>query len=143
MSESGHGDNCTNWTLAQARPTMDRFLARYRNSGNIRASCKAADVSRSTIYYWRDKYVTFARQMKDAKEDAVDALDLEAWRRATDGASDRLLMFLLKAHKPEVYNPVQNVRHEGTGKDGAIPIITEVIVQIPGDDGADDAMDDE
>jgi len=35
------------------------------------------------------------------------------------------------------------IEHSGTGEGGAIPIITEVVVRMPGDDGADDAVDDE
>ena len=111
---------------------MDRFLERYRNSGNIRASCDAAGVPRRTIYYWRNKFVTFAREMDEAKEDAVDALDLEAWRRAIKENSDRLLMFLLKAHKPSVYNPATRLEHSGTGEDGEL-----LIRVVYGDDGTD------
>ena len=103
---------------------MDRFLERYRNSGNIRASCQSAEVSRSTIYYWRGKFATFAAEMRDAKDDAVDALDLEAWKRATQGASDRLLMFLLQAHRPDVYKPITRMSHEGP--DGG-PILIEYV----------------
>ena len=86
---------------------MEKFVARMRNSGNVRLSCVAAGIPRSTAYYWRRKFKTFEREWNEAKEDAVDGLDAEAWKRATEDKSDRLLMFLLKAHKPDVYNPVQ------------------------------------
>ena len=137
---------------------MDLFLERYRNSGNIRASCQAAGVPRSTIYYWQRKFSTFAAEMDDAKDDAVDALDLEAWKRATQGESDRLLMFLLQAHRPEVYKPVQTIKHSGEGEDGAI-IVEQRYTDaervrglsalfdavrtglLAGDDGGDDAVD--
>ena len=99
---------------------MDEFLERMRKSGNVYLSCAAAGIPRRTAYRWRDKWATFAEKWDEAKDDAVDKLDAEAWKRATDGASDRLLMFLLKAHKPEVYSPVQRLKHEGTGEDGAI-----------------------
>jgi len=108
MSESNG-----NGTLASNREAMNRFLDRMRQSGNVYLSAKAAGVPRRTVYYWRKKWSTFAAEWNDAKDDAVDKLDAEAWRRATDGASDRLLMFLLKAHKPSVYNPV--VKQELSG----------------------------
>jgi len=113
MAEHGNG---TNGTLASNREAMDRFLDRLRNSGNVRASCKAAGVPRRTIYNWRDKWVTFADEWDDALDDACDILEAEAWKRAIEGQSDRLLMFLLKAHRREVYGDV--VRNEVTGKDG-------------------------
>jgi transposase-like protein len=101
---------------------MDAFLERMRQSGNVYLSCKAAGVPRTTAYRWRDKWSTFAAEWDEAKEDAVDKLDAEAWRRATEEASDRLLMFLLKAHKPSVYNPVQRLQHTGAGEKGEIVI---------------------
>ncbi len=115
-------DGWTNWTLAKARPQMEQFLERMRNSGNVRLSCRAAGIPRSTAYYWRNKFSTFAKEWDDAKDDAVDGLDAEAWRRATDGASDRLLMFLLKAHRPDVYNPVRRTEISGPGEGGEIVI---------------------
>ena len=101
---------------------MDEFLERMRKSGNVYLSCAAAGIPRRTAYRWRDKWATFAEKWDEAKDDAVDKLDAEAWKRATDGASDRLLMFLLKAHKPEVYSPVQRMSHEGIGENGAIEV---------------------
>jgi len=98
MAANGNG---TNGTLASNRDAMDRFLDKLRNSGNIRLSCKAAGVPRSTAYRWRDKFKTFADEWDEAMEDACDFLEGTAWQRATEGQSDRLLMFLLKAHRPD------------------------------------------
>jgi len=120
MTENGHS-NGTNGTLASNREAMDAFLARMRQSGNVYLSCKAAGVPRSTVYRWRDKWSTFADEWDEAKDDAVDKLDAEAWRRATEEASDRLLMFLLKAHKPSVYNPPQRQQISGLD-DGPLEI---------------------
>lgn len=82
---------------------MEKFLAKLRNSGNVRLSCHAADVPRSTVYYWRNKFKTFKDAWNEAMEDACDILEAEAWKRAVDGQSDRLLMFLLKAHRPDKF----------------------------------------
>ena len=103
--------NVTNGTLAHNRAAMDRFLDRLRNSGNIRASCDAADVPRRTVYRWRDRFVTFREEWEEALEDACDVLELEAWRRAMKENSDRLLMFLLKAHRPDRFKD----RHDISG----------------------------
>lgn len=114
----GIGDdaNWTSWTLTRARPAISLFLAKFRNSGNVRLACRAANISRSTIYYWRNKWVTFADEWDEAKEDACDILEGEAWKRAVENQSDRLLMFLLKAHRRKVYGDKMSMEH--TGKDG-------------------------
>jgi len=51
--------------------------------------------------------------------------------------SDTLLIFLLKSHKPERYNPPQKQEH--TGKDGG-PLVLEwpAAPSLSGDDGHDD-----
>ena len=118
MSENGS----TNGTLIKNRPAMDRFLGALRNSGNIRAACGKAGVPRSTAYAWRNKWVTFKAEWDEAKEDACDILEGEAWKRATKGKSDGLLIFLLKAHRSSVYVPVQRsevkAEHSGEVKTG-------------------------
>jgi hypothetical protein len=88
---------------------MARFIKRLRNTGNVRLSCEAADVPRSTVYRWRDKWSTFADEWDEALEDACDLLEEEAWRRAIDNGSDRLLMFLLKAHRQDKYGDRQEL----------------------------------
>jgi len=98
----GEHENGTNGTLAKNRPFMDRFLEKLRECGNIRLACQAADIPRTTVYRWRNTWSTFAHEWDDALEDALDLLEAEAWKRARRN-SDRLLMFLLKAHRRDVY----------------------------------------
>lgn len=112
MTKNG---NATNDTLAKKRPAMDRFLIKLRDSGNVRLSCQAAGVPRKTIYRWRHKWATFAAEWQEALDDALDLLEGMAWKRALV-ISDRLLMFLLKAHRPKLYNPPQ--QQEISGKEG-------------------------
>lgn len=109
-------ENGTNGTLAANRAAIDRFLKRLRNTGNVRLSCEAADVPRSTAYRWRDKWSTFADEWDEALDDACDILEAEAWKRAIEEGSDRLLMFLLKAHRRDKYG--DHMRQEISGPDG-------------------------
>lgn len=95
-----------------------------RNSGNVRASCQAAGIDRSTAYKAREKSPEFAAAWDTALEEAVDSLEAAAWTRARDGVqrtepimyqgqkvgekvlreySDTLMTILLKAHRPEKY----------------------------------------
>src|SRR6267378_2205910 len=94
-----------------ARPTRgtngtpkkrEKFLDSIRESGNVRAACVAASVGRTTAYRWRDEDATFAAEWDMALDDACDLLERTAWQRAHE-SSDTLLIFLLKAHRPEKY----------------------------------------
>ena len=89
-------------TLANTDAKRAAFIAALRNSGNVRASCLAAGIARKTAYVWRDRWATFAAEWAEALEDSCDVLEAEARRRGMS-VSDRLLMFLLKAHRPEVF----------------------------------------
>lgn len=109
MVKNGLNDSGANGTLTRNREAMDRFLERLRNSGNVRAACKAAGVPRRTVYRWRHRFVTFRDEWDEALEDACDILEGEAWNRALKKKSDRLLMFLLKAHRRHLYGDRLNV----------------------------------
>src|SRR5437016_3599185 len=84
------------------------FLAGFRESGNVSGACRMAGVGRRTAYEWRERSAKFAAEWDEAEREAVEMkLEPEAWRRAAAGAEDRgsttLLIFLMKAHKPEKY----------------------------------------
>jgi len=80
-----------------------RFIEVLRNSGNVRASCTAAGVSRAGAYRARSTSAAFAASWDEALADAVDTLEAAAWTRARAGTSDGLLMWLLKAHRRDFY----------------------------------------
>lgn len=96
------------------------FLEALSGTGNVSAAARAAGASRSGAYALKAADAGFAAEWADALETAVDALDAEARRRALEGVevphfhqgrvagtvrkySDSLLMFLLRAHRPERY----------------------------------------
>jgi hypothetical protein len=122
------------------------FLAAYAKCGNITRAAALAKVARSRHYEWLsdpDYEAAFAA----AGEEACDLLEAEARRRAVDGIeepvvyqgelsvrrdslgrrtahpltirrySDVLLIFLLKAQRPDKYR--DNWRGELTGPGGA------------------------
>lgn len=78
------------------------FLDTLRASCNVSAACRAAGIGRASAYQWRDSDAEFARDWKDAEDEAVDGLEQAAWDRAVDG-SDRMMEILLKGHRPEKY----------------------------------------
>jgi hypothetical protein len=86
-----------------ARGWKPAFLEALRNSANIRASCRAAGIDRSTATKARQRDASFAAAWEEAVQDAVDTLTATAWQRATTGGSDRLLEVLLRAYAPEQF----------------------------------------
>lgn len=86
------------------------FFESLRNNGIVRIALKAAAVSRHTVAKRRADDPEFAAEFADAMEDAADTLEAVARTRAFTG-SDTLLIFLLKAARPErfrdMYKKVQ------------------------------------
>ncbi len=107
-----------------------RFLKVLAETSNIAAACRAARVDRSTPYHLRERREDFRQAWQDAMDDACDALELEARRRALE-SSDGMLQFLLKAHRPETYRETRdvNLQHSGGLE------IREVIKRLGNDTG--------
>lgn len=89
------------------------FLNVLRISCNVAGACRAAKIGRRTAYDWREADEEFAKAWHDAEQEAADALEQIAWKRATEGQSDRLMEILLKGHRPERY--VEKFKGELTG----------------------------
>jgi hypothetical protein len=93
--------------MAERRSRGDwtaRFLEVFRQTGTVRLSADAAGIDRDTAYKRRRRDPRFAARWERAEQDGVDVLAAEARRRGL-GGSDQLLMFLLRAHRPDVYGP--------------------------------------
>lgn len=99
------------------------FLDLFATSGNVMLSARGAGVNRTTPYLLRTKNEAFAAAWEEADEAATQTLEAEAWKRARSG-SDRLLLFLLQARRPQTYRT--NARVELAG-DGGGPIQTMVV----------------
>jgi hypothetical protein len=97
-----------------------RFLDEFRQRGNITAAVRAVGIARVTPYRWCEADKKFAEAFADSAEEAIELMEWEARRRAMGEVqtpvyhngevvghiprySDSLLMFLLRAHRPEKY----------------------------------------
>ena len=117
----------TDETLKGAR----QFIEALREFGIVALAVKAAPFSRATAYRYRAQDEQFKADWDAAVEQSTDTLVREAWRRAAEGVkhtwtdkngqvhteykfSDNLLMFLIKARRPE-YRDSYKVEHEFTG----------------------------
>lgn len=116
------------------------FLAAFSETCSIIRAAKCAGVDRGTHYEWLARDRDYADRFHVAKEQAADALEDEAVRRAHEGMerpitvagektiireySDTLLIFLLKGIRPQKYR--ENVEVTGAGG-GPITAAIEVV----------------
>lgn len=115
------------------------FLEALAQTGIITDAAQAAGVARETYYYWAEHDDAFATAAAAAKEMAADRLEKEMVRRAVDGVSkpvyqggelvgaiteysDTLLIFALKAMRPEKYRERHDYRHAGADGSPLIPL---------------------
>ena len=104
------------------------FLAALRVDAHITNAAKLAGVPVRTMYDRRDRDPEFAEAMREALDQSVDDLELVARKRANE-SSDVLLIFLLKANRPEKYRERHEVRHTGGT---TVQIIEETVSDSPG-----------
>jgi hypothetical protein len=84
------------------------FLKALRETPSVKHACLAAGIDRSTAYRHRQEDEDFAAQWLDAIQGSVDQLEAKAFAMALAGDSN-LITFLLRCHKPEIYNPSTKV----------------------------------
>ena len=120
-----------------------RFLETFSECANVTEACRLTDIHPSLVYVWRKRDRAFAKDWAVAVERGTDALEDEAVRRALDGClepvfykgvqcgtvrkfSDSLLMFLLRARRPERFRERVNRQPE------ADPSLMSVLAAIDG-----------
>lgn len=120
----------TRRTPEKADAACDRFLELLAGGHTVKHACEEAGLGRSTVYDRRQRDAGFADRWAEADELGVQVLEQEARRRAVDGVedfrldrdggehtfrrySDTLLIFLLKAKRPDVYRERYEHEHRG------------------------------
>lgn len=97
-----------------------KAIEAYTKSGNLSKAGAAVGVSRGTLYEEGKRNKAFRAALDNAKETYVDRLVEIAWERAELGESkmaDTLLMFLIKAGRPEYRDKTEiNARVDGNIK---------------------------
>ena len=79
-----------------------KFLKKLAEMPNVARAARLCGVTRQTAYAHRDKDESFSKAWDDAIEEGIEKLEEVAMRRAKK-QSDTLLIFLLKAHRPDLY----------------------------------------
>lgn len=89
--------------LSNISEKQKNFIRYYISSGGItKVALKQANVTRDELNEWKTQD-SFQKAYKEAQEDWVEELRKAAMLRATS-KSDVLLMFLLKAMRPDVFD---------------------------------------
>lgn len=119
-------------TRSQVPLLKKQFLAAFRKCGNITAAAEKAGLAdRRQHYRWLKSDPRYRAAFAEVEAEAVDALELEARRRAQIGwdepvyqggkqvgsirrYSDTLLIFLLKGARPEKYRERHEHQHDVT-----------------------------
>lgn len=108
----------------------ERWLEAFRERGTVSEACRVTGVGRTTVYGWRAKHEEFAVAWADIEEETTERMEREAFRRGVEGVerevyhrgevvgmerqySDTLLIFMLKARRPEKYRDNLHVQHAG------------------------------
>lgn len=109
------------------------FLAAFAECGSVTRAAGTAGVRLGDHHRWLNEEDGYREAFREAEEEAVERLEEEARRRAVEGTekpvfyqgeqvgvvrdySDTLLMFLLKAARPERYR--DRAAQEADGENG-------------------------
>jgi len=92
-----------------AETWREAFLRSFRACGIIKRAAEDAGVTRRAVYYAHKREPEFRALYDEAREESIEVLEDVARGRAKE-SSDNLLIFLLKAARPDVYREV--VRNE-------------------------------
>lgn len=131
-------------TLKQKR----RFLETYAKLGNATATAEETGISRDRHKYWLKMSSSYREAFEQADDQATERLEQEARRRALEGReeavywngnqigtvrkySDVLLIFLLKAKKPDVYREIRTSTTANVSVQAAVKVVHEYHDQAP------------
>lgn len=101
------------------------FLEALKRTMNVRVACEQAGVGYSTVYRRKARHKKFSRAWDRAVDQAVDALELQAYKLAMgskgdpdkgvepEPASERMIIFLLTKRRPKVYGDTTRLEHTG------------------------------
>lgn len=93
---------------------MRLFLNSLAQCPNVTKAAKDGGTWRRSVYKWRDTIPEFAADWDDAIEEGCDHLEEVAYKRAEEGLSEKLLIFLLKAYRGWRFNEVRVVEADLT-----------------------------
>jgi len=104
-------------------PQKRAFIAGYRQSGNIRAACEAAGISRPSYYVWMENDLVFAAAARQAKEEFGDLLEAKLSQMAM--RQDNVTALIVALKMAGRFNDRIDQRIEHSGAVGVSRLTTE------------------
>jgi hypothetical protein len=100
-----------------SHPAKRAFLSAFSECGSVSEAAEIAGVSRDLHYDWKAADTQYSYWFTQARHMAADRLEERARKRAeeADIAGVKLMMFLLRGLKPEVYG-IQRIESQSTVK---------------------------
>lgn len=89
------------------------FAVAFSKYGVVALAAREAGVPTVSVYAARKRWPWFDELCKQAHQEAIDRIEAQAFAKAVKGESDTLTKFMLKSHRPEVYNPEQRISVRG------------------------------
>jgi hypothetical protein len=100
------------YTGEEVKTLMKKILDNFLTCGQIGVSCDRAGVRRKTHHAWMEKYPRYKELVEDIQTRFWDNMEVVAHERAKE-KSDALLMFLLKANRPDKFRDSVDVNNKG------------------------------
>jgi formate dehydrogenase maturation protein FdhE len=85
----------------------EKYISMYREIPIVRVAAQVAGINRTTVTRALQNDDEFARQIAEARDEGVERLESVAWQLAQ--TNERVLMFMLKSHKPDMYGDKQKL----------------------------------
>lgn len=123
----------------RTKKNKEKFLdALAKSLGIVAHACKAANVGRSTFYYWLGEDEEFRNRVEDIEDTTIDFVESELLKRIREGNVPSTIFFL----KCKAKNRGYVERQEVTGKDGEqLPTIQVVEASVKALSTEDDVRD--
>ena len=87
------------------------FIAAIAAGKSVEDAAKLIGAGRRTVYHWRADHEEFAREWDDARGACADKMEAVLTDIALGGDTEAL-KFMLRARKPETYNPNLLIRQQ-------------------------------
>jgi hypothetical protein len=110
------------FNVSKDQPAMSRFVRTFKArkafldelevGSSVSFAARAAGGTTQNFKKWRADDENFAADWDEAEEAGTDHLEDEAYARAVK-KSDPLMMFMLKARRPEKFDRASKIEHSG------------------------------
>ena len=98
--------------------TKKEFIRIFKaNACNIKATCEAFGIDRSTYYDWMAKYQAFNSSVEEAKEGLIDDAESALLRNILEGNVTAQIFFLKTKGRERGYIEHHNIDHTTKGKE--------------------------